>query len=467
MTLFLAQGVLTAIFATSVVAYVQSQRRAVVDSEIQRRIGIVAGMVQVDDADPKGLGFEPQPQLLPADDLFVVRDVKGALIGSSSHMTDIAGQQTPSGDVTFVAKGQKYRGRMLRAIPVDDEDERDPTTPPPQVDIFYGVPTAGFDLASRKIVFIAALGSFFWIVFSSAIAWFSIGRGMTPLGELATQASAITEKSWSILPSAEVRATTELRPLALALEQLVLRLGSALERERTFVSDAAHELKTTVAIVKSTLQVAAQGPSNEFGRGLERASEDVDRLSMLVNRMLSLASIEGSDRNKQADVIALDETVLAAFDQLRPVASLHGVKLQVHLAGCKVVEREEGLLQTLWVTLIENAIHYSSRGSVVFIRSFCDSGSCTVSVQDQGSGIPAAYLAHIFERFYRADPSRSRDTGGFGLGLSIAKAIVDRHQGRIQVDSNPGQGTTVVVVFPPVETEGLDRALSQPSDSTA
>jgi signal transduction histidine kinase len=335
------------------------------------------------------------------------------------------------------------------------------------VDVFYAIPTAVFDLTSRKIDVIAVFGSLFWIVSSCAIAWFSITRGMTPLDDLATQASGITEQSWSFSPSPEVRATSELRPLAQALEELVLRLGSALERERTFVGDAAHELKTAVAIAKSSLEVSLRGPAKEYGFGLERASEDVDRLSVLVNRMLSLASIEGSDREKRADVIGLDETILAACDQLRPIAALHGVRHQVHLAGASVVEREEGLLQTLWVTVIENAIHYSDRGSLVDITSSCPGGSCTVTIQDRGSGIPSEHLPHIFERFYRADFSRSRNTGGFGLGLSIAKAIVDRHQGKIQVDSTPSQGTTVVVVLPCVASSGFEPALSQPSDLIA
>jgi signal transduction histidine kinase len=465
--LFLAQGVLTPICATAVVAYVQKERMAVFDTEIQRRVVVVTAMVQVGDGDPKGLGFEPQPQLLPAEDLFVVKDVKGGLVGSSSQLTSVPDQRLSSRDVTFVAQGQKYRGRLLRAIPVDDEDEKDVAAAPPMVDVFYAIPTAAFDLTSRKIDVIAVFGSLFWIVSSCAIAWFSITRGMTPLDDLARQASGITEQSWSFAPSPEVRATSELRPLAKALEELVLRLGSALERERTFVGDAAHELKTAVAIAKSSLEVSLRGPAKEYGFGLERASEDVDRLSVLVNRMLSLASIEGSDRDKRADVIGLDETILAACDQLRPIAALHGVRLQVHLAGTSVVEREEGLLQTLWVTVIENAIHYSDQGSLVDITSSCSGGCCTVSVQDRGSGIPSEHLPHIFERFYRADFSRSRNTGGFGLGLSIAKAIVDRHQGKIQIDSTQSQGTTVVVVLPCVASSGFERALSQPSDLMA
>ncbi len=467
LTLFLSLSILTAICATVVVAYVHEQRKATFDSEIQRRVGILSAMVQVNDAGPRSLGFELQPQLLPPGDLFAVRDLKGTLIARSPHWTNSAHELTNSSGANFAAHGRKYRGKLLQAIPVDDEDERDPSVQPLMVNIFYAMPTTAFDLASRKIDLIAASGSLFWIASSCAIAWFSITGGMSPLGGLAVQASAITEQSWSLQLSPEVQATSELRPVAQALEALVLRLGSALERERIFVSDAAHELKTSVSIAKSSLQVALQGPASQYGFGLERASEDVDRLSALVSRMLALASIEGSDRNKRTDVVSLDETILAACDQLLPMAALHGVELQMHLAGSGLLESEECLLQNLWVTIIENAIHYSPRGAPVALTSLCDGSFCTVSIQDQGQGIPPQYLSHIFERFYRVDSSRARDTGGFGLGLSIAKAIVDRHHGTIQITSNVGEGTTVVVVFPSVNPAGCGRALSQDSDSMA
>jgi signal transduction histidine kinase len=162
--------------------------------------------------------------------------------------------------------------------------------------------------------------------------------------------------------------------------------------------------------------------------------------------MLTLASLEG-DRKVTDDTVALNETILAACDQIRPIAALYRVDLRLHLTTSCTIQSEEGLLQTLWTTLIENAIRYSPPDSIVTVRCSREEQLCVISVQDHGLGIAQEHLPHIFERFYRADLSRSRDTGGFGLGLAIAKAIVDLHGGHIDIESAPGKGTAVSVTF--------------------
>ena len=452
--LLVAQGVLTALCASALVFYVKRQRVAVFDAEMQRRIGALVTMIQVDDSEPTGLAFVPQLESLVPDDLYVIKDLKGSVIASSPHSTKLLEQSIPaSKSLSFFSRGQPYRGRVIHAIPVIDSDEEELNKPVPQVNIAYAIPAADFDAASLRIDLIAILGSLFWIASSCFIAWFSVTKGMLPLDELANQASAITERRWTLRLSPQVREVDELRPLALALEALVARLGAEFERERTFVSDAAHELKTVVAIQKSSLQVALQGPAiaSRYRAGLERASEDVDRLNVLVHRMLSLASIESSDRTRIDEPVSLDETILGACDQLRSVAAAHRVTLQPQLAASCLIASEEGLLQTLWVTLLENAIRYSKPDSAIQIFCVLENRLGIVTVQDHGAGIAKEYLPHIFERFYRADASRSRDSGGFGLGLAIAKAIVKRHNGRIEVKSEPGLGTTVQIALPCVE----------------
>lgn len=448
--LFLAQGVLTAACATTLVVYVDKQRLVALNTEIERRIGTIIAGIQIDDTNPSEVVFTP-PETLAPTDLYVIRDRKGSVLGSSRHSRTLLEQaRSTAGDISFVSRGEHYRGRLNRSIPITDPDEQKPDTPAPQVDIGYAVPAGTFDLASRRIVLMAIAGSLFWIASSCLIAWFSVTRGMLPLGELAKQASAITERSWALSLSPQVRDVFETQPLALALEALVVRLSAAFERERMFVNDAAHELKTVVAIQKSSLQVALQGKptSSDYRGGLERALEDVDRLNALVHRMLSLASIEGLNQAKQSDWVALDETILAACDQLGPVAAAYRLTIKPQIAGRYYVASEEGLLQTLWVTLLENAIRYSPANSAVKVECSLTEHRATVVIEDYGTGIRVEDLPHIFERFYRGDASRSRDTGGFGLGLSIAKAIVEKHNGQIEVDSTRGAGTTVRVSLP-------------------
>jgi signal transduction histidine kinase len=369
--LLIAQGILTAGCAAALVLYVKRQRVAVFDAEIERRVNALVSTVQIDDSGASGLEFSPEDRTLPAGDLFVIRDMKGAVIASSPHAIEsLQGTHLMSArDLAFIARGQAYRGRLTRAIPVVDQDEEKPNQPLPQVDIYYAIPSAGFDASSRRIASVAIAGSLFWLASSCLIAWFSVSRGLLPLGELAAQASAVNERSWSLSLSPRVKEVSELRPLALSFENLILRLSAAFERERTFVSDAAHELKTVVAIQKSSVQVALQGPgaASDYRHALERASEDIDRLNALVHRMLSLAVLEGSDRTRMNDAVLLDETILAACDQLRMLATSNRVTLDVRPAGTCFIKSEEDLLQTLWVTLLENAIRYSSPDSSITI----------------------------------------------------------------------------------------------------
>ena len=146
--------------------------------------------------------------------------------------------------------------------------------------------------------------------------------------------------------------------------------------------------------------------------------------------------------------MALDEPILAACDQLSPVAAAHRITLKPQIAGRYYVASEEGLLQALWVTLLENAIRYSPTHSSIKIGCHLKKNLATVVGEDRGAGIRPEDLSHMFERFYRGDASRSRDTGGFGLGLAIAKVLVEKHNGDIAVKSERGAGTIVRVVLP-------------------
>lgn len=449
-----AQGLLTAGCVTGLVTYINLQRTDVFDSEIQRRVSLLLPMVQVDDANPKRLNFTPRPEILSSDDLFEIRSLQGQVVGTSSHsvLTILRTEGADGKSFALNFYGKAYRARVFSGISVfiDQDEAGKVDIPGPKINVLYAIPAATFNATTSQITLVAVLGSLFWIVSSCLIAWFSVTKGMVPLGELAAQASKITERKWSFSLSPELQRVSELQPLVRALEALVMRLSAAFERERAFFSDAAHELKTIVAIQKSSLQVTLQGPvkATRYRDGLYRMSEDVDRLSVLVHRMLSLASIESSDHSNIEVSSALEETILGACDQLRPLVKAHQTTLDLHTVTSCLLSSEPYLLQTLWITLIENAIHYSPPNSSISICTKLQNGSCVVSVTDNGAGIAAEHLPHLFERFYRTDPSRARDSGGFGLGLAIAKAIVDRHQGQIEIESEFGRGTTVFVTLP-------------------
>jgi signal transduction histidine kinase len=278
---------------------------------------------------------------------------------------------------------------------------------------------------------------------------------MRPLTQFAARADRIqADGSRFEQPIGEVQ-RSELIPLSRALHRLVDRIQAAFQRERRFLSDAAHELKTAVAIQKSTLQLLEQGRlgEQEYRDGIARALEDTARTERLVADMLLLSSIEQSDRaedtNMPKPAANLNDTLHSAIDRLASIARMKSVSIEFQPAENLHISAREAELSQLWVNLLENAIQHAPSGSRVIIAAERNGNNmCRVRIQDFGSGISADDIPHVFERFYRSDLSRSRLTGGFGLGLSIAKAVVEKNHGDIAIHSAPGAGTHVDVCFP-------------------
>ena len=186
---------------------------------------------------------------------------------------------------------------------------------------------------------------------------------------------------------------------------------------------------------------------DEYATGLSRILEDNRRVEALVAQMLQLASLEGA-RAGEAPAVDLRELATETLRQLEPLAEERGITLCLLPSPAMPVRlpREQGLI--LISNLVMNAIQHSSPGKEVSVELLQgDIGQVNLQVADRGCGISTEALPHIFERFFREDRSRSRDTGGTGLGLSICKSIVEAVGGRIAVNSTPGEGTTVSVIF--------------------
>jgi signal transduction histidine kinase len=241
-----------------------------------------------------------------------------------------------------------------------------------------------------------------------------------------------------------------------ALENTLQRLQRSFEQQRTFVSDSAHELKTAVAVVKSSLQLLElkERTPAEYHAGLERTLTDTQRLEELVAKMLTLARVESgpseADR-PQAGVSAscdIAECVRGTIAQLRTVAALHAVDVVVQSTDDSRVPLAADDCAIVIENLLMNALQHSPRNAKVYLTLRSENATIELTVADQGEGIDPSALPHIFDRFYRGDPSRARSTGGAGLGLAICKAVVERAGGTIELKSEPGKGTTAIVRLP-------------------
>ena len=291
------------------------------------------------------------------------------------------------------------------------------------------------------------------LLFATALAMVAIlRRGLAPLAKLAEEASKISLQQWHFHPPQSARAVTELEPLSAALQSTISRLQRSFEQQRRFTSDAAHELKTDLAIIKSSLQLLALRPRSpqDYQRGLDVCLTDTLRLERTVAEMLTLARVEsaGPLADTRAADCDLSPILREVVEQFASLAALRKVHVLVDAPPVARVRLREEDARILCTNLFLNALQHSRFGSEVhvFIEDAAD--ATVLRVIDHGDGVPPEALPHVFEPFFRSDASRNRKTGGTGLGLAICKGICDRAGGAITLRSLPGIGTEAEARLP-------------------
>ena len=218
---------------------------------------------------------------------------------------------------------------------------------------------------------------------------------------------------------------------------------------RDFVANVSHELRTPVGAMGVLAETLADEGDPEVVRRLaERITGEAERAGRLIDGLLDLSRIEAGRADRGSPVVVL-EVVAAAVDRVAPLAEHLGVEIEVHAGPASLaVEGHESQLVSAVGNLLENAVRYSDRGSAVTVAPRASGTWCDVVVSDLGIGIPGKDLERIFERFYRVDRARSRDTGGTGLGLSIVRHVASNHGGEVLVESEEGIGSTFTLRLP-------------------
>lgn len=235
---------------------------------------------------------------------------------------------------------------------------------------------------------------------------------------------------------------------ALLARQATEPIESAFEQMRRFMGDAAHELKTPIAVLRARTDVALQRPraAAEYEETLKGVSTEAERLGSLVENMLVLARIDAGQWPVHKAQVFLDDILMDAAQSAAALGEGRNVQIEIGALEVAAVTGDPTLLRQLFMILLDNAVKFTPEGGKVIVNAERNGRRSRVTVTDTGAGIPASALPHVFERFFRADPARSR--GGAGLGLPIARWIVDVHRGRIDVQSTEGQGTSVRVTLP-------------------
>ena len=290
----------------------------------------------------------------------------------------------------------------------------------------------------------------FGILAAAAGGYWISRRALAPVDQLTTAARAITASQLS--RRIDVAATgDELQRLSETLNEMLARLESAFAETTRFTADASHELRTPLAIIRTSAEVALRRPRSAEGyrQALETILREAERTSALVQDLLALTRADAGVDGLQRAPVDLASLLEDLRTSMVARGDGRGIDIRVEVpADPVVIEGDAAALGRLVLILVDNAVSYTPAPGLVRVWLRADVDAVVLGVDDTGMGIAAADVPRVFDRFYRADEARSRESGGAGLGLSIAKWIVDRHAGRITIDSDAGRGCRVRVEIP-------------------
>jgi signal transduction histidine kinase len=423
------------------------------DIMLRGRADSLLGAVQDAEDQQDNVMLDGTEVALPTEDIYQVQDSDGRVLG---HSPNWAGPGpallaiNPAKSVRLSVNGQHYRALRIEGVRIVDPGDKGGGVTR-RVSIFYGSPVDRIWKDIWSAVGFYAATSLFLLAISGTLIFWLLNRGLAPLRELAAEASGVSVNSWNFAPPQRARMIKELAPLTVALETVLRGLENSFAQQRRFVGDAAHELKTAVAVIKSSLQLLTlkQRTALEYEQGIERCQLDCDRMEDAVARMLTLARVETKVESPLSPFATdLAQLLQQASQQFASMAELKHLRILVLAEGPVIVDIDPEQLQLLCSNLLLNALQHSPSGSAIRAVAQLEETGAQLAIEDDGDGIAPEDLPHVFDRFYRGDASRSRNTGGTGLGLSICKAIASRWQSTIEIASDLGIGTRVIVRFP-------------------
>lgn len=292
-------------------------------------------------------------------------------------------------------------------------------------------------LALPLVLLVAGLGGFLLAT-----------KSLAPLRWMAEQARNITDKN--LRSGLDIgTAHEELRVLADAFNELLSRLDQSFETMRRFVADASHELRTPLAVIRGEADVALDHDRKpaEYKESLAIIQDEARRLTRLIDDLLNLARADAGHVNLRVEEFYLNDLLAECCRSVQGAAGAKNIGLKCESPGDVAYRGDPELMRRLVLNLLDNAIRYTPPGGKVSASLEAANGNLRLQVADTGAGIPPEAARHIFERFYRGDQARSRQDGGFGLGLSIVKWIAESHRGTVELSSQTGVGTTFTVLL--------------------
>jgi len=312
-----------------------------------------------------------------------------------------------------------------------------------------GAPYHQIEVVLHGLLLTLAIYMPFMVSLAVAGGYWLMRRSLQPVDEITKRAEGITSTNLSErLPV--IRSGDELERLSVSLNRMIERLDNAFEHINRFSADASHELRTPLTILQLELEGIAQNYHRDASMGdqIGSALEETHRMSRIVESLLTISRLDAGEVRMDKSHLDLGELAASTAGEMRLLAEEKSIGLRIHAGTGVQVLGDRVRLQQVIVNLIDNAIKYTPAGGMIEVHVTREGDSAVLKVSDNGLGIPAHALPHVFERFYRADKARSRANGGAGLGLSIVKAICAAHNGEIEVSSQEGRGSIFRVELP-------------------
>jgi heavy metal sensor kinase len=323
-----------------------------------------------------------------------------------------------------------------------------------------GAPYAGIEGVLHGVLLIFLIGMPLVVAAAAIGGIFIVRQGLVPIQAITQQAEGISSRTFGErLPVP--RTGDEIESLAISLNRMISRLEEAFEHINHFTADVSHELRTPLAILRGELEAVARrrGLPPDLLDTMGSALEEVERLTRIIDHLLLISRLDAGQVLPKTPV-NLGELASATIEEARLMAEEKSITIAERLQPNVWVEGDRLRLQQVIVNLLGNAIKYTPENGRVVVTVDAETHA-RVTVEDNGVGIPSDSVPHVFDRFYRADKARARDTGGAGLGLSIVKAICAAHGGEVSVSSKEGSGSRFTVELPLVDV--LESAEGKPA----
>lgn len=419
--------------------------RSTMDAELKQRTQAVCDIIREDA--PAGVAalqdeFHELTDSEGAGSLLRVAYQGGAVIWASPEMQN-AVEPRPGRPASraFVGRIGGARFRLLRqAVQLGGAS----------YDIEAAMATREFDRSLEQFgVLLYALGPAFLILAALGGYWLS-RRALAPVDQITQAARSIGAQDLS-RRLAVPHASDELQRLADTLNEMLARLEAAFQRVTQFTADASHELRTPVSVMRTNAEITLRKPRTEaeYREALSRILEETEKVSRLIEQLLTLARADSGSAALQLTRSNLNASLQNACREASVLAEAKRLEFSESIPQTPLwVQGDPVSLERLFMILLDNAVKYTPSGGRVDVQLGSDDGFAVASIRDTGTGIAPEDLAHVFDRFYRADRARSRESGGTGLGLAIGRWIADAHRGEIRVESEPAGGSTFQVRIP-------------------